>query len=249
MVDAYESRDTVAADGRSATLTLEGKTAASQVHLRQRATAVFTDAPALPLAVSPHPAQQILQRRGAKAADPVFLQPADTTLAVQFSPDPDGFRAHADHSARIAARAGGSFACHGSPRERLRGAGVSPRPSSSTPPGGTRRRRFRPWRLQNARHRHQYSAREYPGIASTTITEPGKSPSTYSRLHRQGAHRVHVGDGHQTTAGNPALTSTATRRRTGPRGWTIRSPIPCLRRARSVAGHRLARQLVETHEV
>ncbi|MFB3978000.1 CBM96 family carbohydrate-binding protein [Microbacterium proteolyticum] len=195
---------TVAADGRSATLTLEGKQLLARI-ISDNATAVFTDAPALPLPSSPHPAQQT-SNDGVRKLQILFSATGDTTLAVQFSPiltasaptlttlqdwqlEPEG-----------ASRATGL---------RVNGfevPGFSPSvffytsrwdPASTVPSVAA---------YKTGATVTSTLPASIPGIASTTITEPGKSPSTYRVFIDKGPIAITSATATRTTAGNPALT-------------------------------------------
>ncbi|MDU0366400.1 DNRLRE domain-containing protein [Microbacterium sp. KSW4-17] len=198
----------IAGDGRSATLTSNGKQLLARI-ISQSATATFVDTAAAPLPTSPHPAQQNGNSGIRKLAIQVSTK-GNTTLAVQFTPLTSGLSAPS--SAGIVALDDWKLEAQGS--SRAQGIRV----------GGTELSGFSPNTLAYTTQWDPASAvptvaayksgatvasrlpTSIPGVATTTITEPGKTPTTYRVLIERGPMTIKSAAATRTTEGSPAMT-------------------------------------------
>lgn len=195
---------TVATDGRSATLTLNGKQLLARI-VSGDSTATFTDAAAEPLPSSPHPVQQDAND-GVRKLSIEFAAGGDTTLAVQFTPILNAAAPTVTPLDQWQLETEGASRASGVRVNGVDLPGFSPSvffytkrwdPSSSVPsveanrPGAT---------VTSTR------PASIPGIATTTVTEPGKTPSTYRVLVERGPIVIGSSRATRTTAGAPALT-------------------------------------------
>lgn len=198
----------IASDGRSATLTSNGKQLLARI-ISQSATATFVDTAAAPLPTSPHPAQQDANSGVRKLAIQVSTK-GNTTLAVQFTPLTSGLSAPT--SAGIVALDDWKLEAQGSSRAqgiRVGGEelpGFLPNtlayttqwdPASSVPTVAAYK--------SGATVTSRLPA-SIPGVATTTITEPGKTPTTYRVLIERGPMKIKSATATRTTEGSPAMT-------------------------------------------
>ncbi|MEZ3157317.1 DNRLRE domain-containing protein [Microbacterium sp. BWR-S6Y] len=198
----------IAGDGRSATLTMNGKQLLARI-VSQSATATFVDTAAAPLPTSPHPPQQAENVGIRKLAIQVSTK-GNTTLAVQFTPLTSGLAA--PPNAGIVALDDWKLESQGT--SRAQGIRV----------GGTDLANFSASALAYTTQWDPGSAvptvaayksgatvtsklpSSIPGVATTTVTEPGKTPTTYRVLIERGPMKIKSAVATRTTEGSPAQT-------------------------------------------
>lgn len=198
----------VASDGRSATLTKNGKQLLARI-VSQSATATFVDTAAAPLPSSPHPAQQNANTDVRKLAIAVSTK-GNTTLAVQFTPLTSGLAA--PPAAGIVPLDGWKLDAQGTSRAQgIRVGGTDISGFSATTFAYTAQ--WDPGAGVPTVAAYKSGATvtsalptSIPGVATTTITEPGKTPSTYRVLLERGPMTIKSATATRTTEGSPAQT-------------------------------------------
>lgn len=198
----------VGSDGRSATLTLNGKQLLARI-VSQSAGARFVDAAAVPSPSSPHPEQQN-SNDGVRKLSIAVSTKGNTTLAVQFTPlssvapvpSPpgitalDSWRLETEGASRASGvRVNGTNIPNFSPTVlyySTRWDPASTIPTVAAYKSGATVRSTAPSSI--------------PGVATTTITEPGKTPTTYRVLIDRGPMQIKSATATRTTAGDPSLT-------------------------------------------
>ncbi|MDU0344764.1 DNRLRE domain-containing protein [Microbacterium sp. KSW2-29] len=198
----------IAGDGRSATLTKNGKQVLARI-VSQSASATFVDTAAAPLPSSPHPAKQNANDDVRKLAIAVSTK-GNTTLAVQFTPLTSGLAAPS--AAGIVALDNWRLDAQGTSRaEGLRVGGADISGFAATTFAYTV-----PWdpgagvpavaAYKTGATVTSTLPTSIPGVATTTITEPGKTPSTYRVLLERGPMKIKSAVATRTTEGSPGLT-------------------------------------------